>query len=192
MRVILAILTALFIAAATGLGSAWYLTRGEPPFGGVQVGPWTAWPDVGSPAIDPYARAIVARTGALPLGAGEGLALTATHDSEGRALDGACTYAMRGALPPSRAWTLTVYDADGRLPANDTGRNGFTSYELLRRPDGTAEILLSRAVEPGNWLMLPQTQRFSLMLRLYSAPLAAITGAVEAAALPAIDRLACP
>ncbi|MGI6245478.1 MAG: DUF1214 domain-containing protein [Pseudochelatococcus sp.] len=192
MRTILVALATLAIAAFAGLGSAWYMTRGEPPFGAVRAGPWAAWPDIGSPVIDPYARAIVARTGALPLGAGEGLELHAVHDSEGRPLDGACVYAVRGAVPSARAWTLTVYDAAGGLPPNETGRNGFTSFELLRDADGMAEIVLSRGVRPGNWLMLPPTEGVHLVLRLYGAPLAAVSGVVEAAALPAIDRLACP
>lgn len=192
MRTILVILAAFAAAAAAGLGSAYHLTGGEPPFGEVRLGPWVAWPEIGSARIDPYARAVVARQGALPLGTGEGLALAATRDSEGRALDGACTYALRGDVPASRAWTLTVFDADGGLPPNATGRNGFTSHEILRASGGSVDILLSRGVQAGNWLMLPGTQGVRLVLRLYGTSVSALTGAVDAGGLPRIDRLTCP
>lgn len=192
LRPVIVILAALAIAAVTGLGSVYYLTGRAPPFGEVRVGPWAAWPQIGSAAIDPYARAIVARQGALPLGEGEGLAFHAAVDSEGRALDSGCRYRVRGGVPASRAWTLTVFDADGRLPRNATGRNGFTSHEILRAPDGTVDIALSREVQPGNWLMLPATQRLQLVLRLYGTSVSAMTGAVEVGSLPRIDRLDCP
>ncbi|MGV6873012.1 DUF1214 domain-containing protein [Pseudochelatococcus sp. B33] len=192
MRTVLLILAALAIAAVTGLGSAYYLTAGAPPFGEVRAGPWAAWPQIGAAALDPYARAIVAREGSLPLGAGEGLAFHATQDSEGRRLRGACLYRVNGGVPVSRAWTLTVFDAAGNLPANATGRNGFTSHEILRAPDGTVDIVLSREVQPGNWLMLPATDDVHLVLRLYGTSVSAMTGAVEVGSLPRIDRLACP
>lgn len=192
MRSVLLILAALAVAALTGLGSAYYLTAREPPFGEVRVGPWSAWPQIGAAGIDPYARAVVSRQGALPLGAGEGLAFSAGHDSEGRVLSAACRYRVRGGVPVSRAWTLTVYDADGGLPANPTGRNGFTSHEILRAPDGSVDIALARAVQPGNWLMLPATEGLHLVLRLYGTSASAMTGAVEVGALPRIERVGCP
>jgi hypothetical protein len=59
---------ALAVAAAVGLGTTWIaLTRGT-AYGGVTIGAWTAWPRSGTAGIDPYARAMVARTGELPVG----------------------------------------------------------------------------------------------------------------------------
>lgn len=192
MRTVFLILAALAVAAAAGLGSAYYVTGRAPPFGEVRVGPWTAWPQIGSAAIDPYARAIAARQGALPLGAGEGLAFHAVEDSDGRPLLSACRYRVHGGMPVSRAWTLTVFDGDGALPDNATGRNGFTSQEILRTPEGNVDIALARAVQPGNWLMLPATEGLRLVLRLYGTSVSAMTGAVEVGSLPRIDRLDCP
>lgn len=192
VRTVFLILVALAVAAVTGLGSAYYMTMGEPPFGQARVGPWQAWPEIGSAAVDPYARAVVAREGALPLGAGEGLAFHAVEDSEGRAFDSACTYAVRGGVPVSRAWTLTVFDDAGDMPSNATGRNGFTSHEILRTPDGAIDIALARDVQPGNWLMLPGQGGFRLILRLYGTSVSAMTGVIEDGGLLRIDRLACP
>ena len=52
-------------------------------------GAWTAWPHAGSPDADPYSIAMLARTGEVPLGAGEGIAFTAEIDSDGAPLSGA-------------------------------------------------------------------------------------------------------
>lgn len=192
VRVVFVIVAALAIAAIMGLGTAYYLTRYEPPFGAVRVGPWIAWPEIGSSAIDPYARATISRIGELSLGAGEGLAFSAYRDSAGRTLNGSCTYRVRGPVPISRAWTITVYEADGTMPPNPTGRNGFTSHELLRDLNGAAEIVLSPEAQPGNWLMSPRGANLVLMLRLYGTSVSTMTGAVESSGLPTIDRQSCP
>ena len=66
----------LILAAVVGLGTTWLtLTRGV-AFGALSIGAWTAWPKSGSVDIDPYARAIVSRTGQLPVGTGDGVAFT--------------------------------------------------------------------------------------------------------------------
>ena len=67
MRLLFGSVFAFAIAAAIGLGMTWIaLTRGT-AYGGVTIGAWTAWPKNGTPGIDPYARAMVARTGELLL-----------------------------------------------------------------------------------------------------------------------------
>jgi hypothetical protein len=182
---------AFALALGVGIGSAYVAVSGEYPIGAVRLGPWTAWPQVGSRDADPYARAIVARRAEIPLATGEGLALTATADSQGRALDSACTYRVGSATPQARLWTLTLYDGGGALLRSDLERSGFTSAELLRESDGRFVIVLSREVQPGNWLKLPASGPFSLTLRLYDTPASLGTGAVESRALPAIERLEC-
>lgn len=191
VRVVFVSGSALAIAAVTGLGSAYFITQDEPPFGAVRVGSWVAWPEIGSVAIDPYARAVVARKGALSLGSGEGLAFTATHDSNGRSLNGRCTYIVRGSVPVSRVWTLTIYDNKGGLQPNAMGRNGFTSHEVVRSANGMAEFVLSPDPQPGNWLMLPKGSGLQLVLRLYGTTVSTMTGAVENSGLPIIDRQSC-
>lgn len=182
---------AFAIALGLGVSSAYMAVSGDYPFGGVRVGPWKAWPRVGSPQADPYARAIVTRRGDIPLAVGEGLAFTATEDSAGRPLDANCAYRIGAQTPQARLWTLTVYGPDGALAATETGRSGFSSAELLRNPDGRFAIALSRGARPGNWLQLPPDGRFSLVMRLYDTPVAAGAASLEAAAMPAIERLEC-
>ena len=82
MRLLLGALFAFTVAAAIGLGVTWLaLTQGT-AYGGVTIGAWTAWPKNGTPGIDPYARAIVARTGELPVGSGDGVAFYACTDDQ--------------------------------------------------------------------------------------------------------------
>jgi len=81
----------LVLAAVVGLGATWLtLTRGV-AFGALNLGAWTAWPKSGSVDIDPYARAIISRTGQLPIGTGDGIAFYARRDDAGNAFDGRCT-----------------------------------------------------------------------------------------------------
>jgi hypothetical protein len=179
------------LALGLGVGSAYLVQQGRYPFGGITMGPWQAWPKVGSRQADPYARAIVTRRGDVPLAVGEGLALTATADASGQRLDAACSYRVGAVTPQARLWTLTLYDEGGSLIATDLGRRGFTSAEVLRDADGKFSIILSRHASPGNWLQLPPGGPFTIVLRLYDTPAAVGSAALEAAALPVIERLEC-
>jgi len=120
------VLYAAGLGLTLGVGSVFWLMRADYPFGSITVGPWKAWPKVGSPNADPYARAMVTRRAEIPLAVGEGLALTAIADSSGGRLDSRCTYRVAGTTPPARLWTLTLYDADRSLIATDLGRHGLT------------------------------------------------------------------
>src|SRR5260370_14596005 len=106
---------ALMVAAAIGLGTTWMaLTQGI-AYGGVSIGAWTAWPKKGTSGIDPYARAIVARTGELPVGSGDGVAFYARADDSGQALDRRCDLLLSGITPQAPFCTLTLHDFEGHL-----------------------------------------------------------------------------
>jgi hypothetical protein len=174
-----------------GVASALWVLGGDYPFGGVRVGAWKAWPKVGSPSADPYARAIVTRRGDVPLATGEGLSLSATADSGGRDLDSACSYRLGTITAQARVWTLSLYDAAGGPVVTDLSRTSLTSAEILREADGKFSIALSRDARPGNWLQLPKAGGFSLVLRLYDTPAATGSAALDPAAFPAIERQEC-
>jgi len=118
VRLLFGTLLALIIAACIGLGATWVAITQGTAYGGVSIGAWTAWPRVGTPGIDPYARAMVARSGELPIGSGDGVAFYARSDDEGRPLDGRCDIALDGITPQARYFTVTLYDLEGRLVAN--------------------------------------------------------------------------
>jgi hypothetical protein len=181
---------ALLLALGLGLSSAYWAMSGDPPFGSLRLGPWQAWPKLGAPEADPYMRAIIARRGDVPLATGEGLGFTARTDSEGRPLDSACTYTIGAVAPMARLWTLTLYDGDARLPVTELGRRSFTSAEVLRDSQDRFTIALSRHLQPGNWLQLPASGPFTVVLRLYDPPGAAGAN-LEETDFPLIQRLGC-
>lgn len=178
---------AVLLGLGLGLGTAYWAISGDYPLGSVQVGPWTLWPRIGSRDIDPYARAIMARTGAIPLGVGEGLTLVAVVDDADRPLESRCAYRIGSVMPPARIWTLTSYASESAEPPR-----GLTSVELLRDRDGGFEIVAAAEPRAGNWLAMPSGGRVSFVLRLYDTPVAATSAALDRRTLPGIERLECP
>jgi hypothetical protein len=190
LRLLIDIAIAVAIAVLLGFATAWYAVDRGFLFGGLSVGPWEAWPGAGSPDADPYSIARLARTGEVPLGAGEGLAFTAIADQDGAPLAGNCTYRLDGQTPAARLWTLTAYDGDGRLMANPARRTGFHSREILRRQDGSFVISVSNRVQPGNWLPVSTDGPFSLVYRLYDTPLTT-AGEASDTMMPRVVREDC-
>lgn len=191
MRLLFGSCFTLLLAAAIGLGATWLtLTRGV-AFGALTVGAWTAWPKSGSVDIDPYAHAILARTGELPIGTGDGVAFYARTDDAGDAFDGRCTFSISGMTPVARYWTVTLYDLAGRLVANKVHRHGFTSEEIVRDGDGRFTIAVAPLAHPGNWLPTAGIERFILVWRLYDTPIGLAAQTTKKGPMPAITRQGC-
>lgn len=192
MRLLLGALFAFAVAAVVGLGATYLtLSRGT-TFGALTIGSWTAPLKTGTIDADPYARAVISRTGQLPTGLGDGVAFTARSDDNGRALDGHCDIVLTGITPAARFWTLTLYNLDGELAANSVGRYGFTSQEIVRRADGSFEIVIGPRANPGNWLPTGGVDRYQLMLRLYDTAVGVSTRATREVPMPAIAVRSCP
>ncbi|MBX3519060.1 MAG: DUF1214 domain-containing protein [Xanthobacteraceae bacterium] len=189
MRVLFFIL-ALLIGSASGLGLTWLMSSRESGFGAVQIGAWRAWPRSGTLDADPYARAIFARSGELPIGLSEGVAFIATTDDQGRAIDGHCVTRIAGRLLPARFWTLTIYDGRGRLIENPSARYAFTSAEVVYESGGEVKIWLAPRAHTGNWLPTGESERIVAIFRLYDTP--AGVARSEAAEMPRITRENCP
>jgi hypothetical protein len=171
-----------FAMTAVSLG----LGRGV---GALRVGPWTAWPQHGGVDIDPYASAMLARSGEAPLGRDEGLAFFAYTDSNGAPLDGGCDYRVADTTPAARFWTLGATSASGRLIDNPADRYAFSSSEIFRREGGAFEIEIGAQARPGNWLPVARAP-FVLILRLYDTPLD-VESAPDPATFPKIVKLHC-
>jgi hypothetical protein len=192
VRLLLGSLLAFIVAAAVGLGATWLtLSRGT-AFGTLQLGAWVAAPKNGSREIDPYARASIARSGELPVGSGDGVAFLASADDTNRPLDGRCDVVLSGSTPQARFWTLTLYDPQGYLVANSIDRQGFTSQEIVRRADGTFEIVVAPRARAGNWLPSGGVEHYVLVLRFYDSPVGVATRAAREAPMPAVTVRACP
>ena len=159
---------------------------------GLKAGVWRSTPRDGSGDIDPYALAANARAGLLPLGTAEGLTFLATTDDAGRTLEVRCDYVVKGPMPPTRYWTLSLLDGKGFPIANAAQRYGFTSSEVLRLGDESARISISARARSGNWLPVGDISTYTLMLRLYDTSLST-TGrtSFENVKMPSIKRTAC-
>ena len=192
MRLLIGTLFGLAIAAIVGLGLTYLsLTRGT-AFGGLSIDSWTAWPKSGTTDADPYVRASIARSGRLPTAMGDGVSFTLQSDDEGKVLDGRCDVVISGVTPVARFWTMTLYNPDGALVANSTNRYGFTSQEIVRRSDGTFEIVVSPRASAGNWLPTGGVVRYELILRLYDTAVGVSTKASREVPMPDVMTRSCP
>lgn len=192
MRLLFVTLLALLLAAVVGIGTTWMTTTRGTEVGTLTIGAWTARPRIGSADIDPYSRATIVRNGELPIGAGDGVAFKASRDDRNKPLDGRCDVVVSGVTPPARFWTLTLYDAKGRLVANSLQRYGFTSQEIIRGSDGGFEIRVTSRSRAGNWLPTGGIERYTLMLRLYDTPVGVATRSKRDAPMPAVATVGCP
>lgn len=191
MRILPLALT-LAAAAALGLGATYMSVTHSRGMDAVRLGPWEGWPRSGTMQADPYARAAFARSGELPLELADGLLFLASKDSAGVLLDGRCETRIVGHLPQARLWTLTLTDAEGRLIANEAGRSGFTSAEMVYLANGDIDVVLSPRARAGNWLPTGARGHVKVALRLYDAPFSFSSGAGEGAELPRIVTERCP
>jgi hypothetical protein len=188
---LIGLLLAFAVAASVGLGSALYALNGGTPFGSFTVGAWTAWPRTGTADIDPYARALIARSGELPMGAGDGVSFIATTDDNGAPLDGRCDVLVSGVTPQARFWTLTLYDPNGRLVGNSLRRHGFSSQEVVRASDGAIEIAIAPRARSGNWLPSGGAERYMLVMRFYDSPIGVATRTGRETPMPSIKVHSC-
>jgi hypothetical protein len=191
VRLLFGSLLCFLVAGGVGLGTTWFALNDRVAFGGIAVGAWQAWPKTGTTDIDPYARASLARSGTLPLSLGDGVAFTAQNDDGGHPLDGRCDLQIKGTTPAARFWTLTLYDPDGQFIPNSLERHGFTSEELIRKPDGSFDIMVAPRARPGNWLPTGGAERYVLMLRLYDTPVGIATRSAPEAPMPTVTQGSC-
>ena len=183
--------TIAILALAFGLG-IWSvhsaLETAQRP-GSITVGAWTAYPEAGTPAGDPYSKAHIARNGELPLGAGEGLVFTATRDSAGASLSSDCSYVIEGQIPPSRLWTLR-----GNVSSGPEAKNFLPSLlhsrRVVYRQDGSIRIHVSQQARPGNWLHVPASARPAIVFTFYDTDLSSAARAREVV-MPQILKESC-
>lgn len=181
----------LGIALTFGFGLSWYALTDGKFFGTVEIGPWSAWRNVGSPAPDPYTRAFIARSGGLELGASEGMQFVANADSDSQRLDRKCSYRIDGKTPVARFWTLTAVEPEsGVLVTRLDGPMDSASSRLARAADGSIELYVGKRLSPRNWLELAGDGPFSLVLTLYDTTSLSGVGA-DMFELPTILREAC-
>jgi hypothetical protein len=180
-RTLFLIAFALAVAIGGGAASAWVMIDRDVNFGGVAIGPWRAFPDLGTPAADPYSSARFALTGDLSLGQAEGIVFTAARDSSGAPLNPRCDYLVEGPVPPARHWTMHVRETSANGAGAAYGRHGaLHSLAILRNQDGSFSIALSPRPAPGNWLRIHGSRDINLVLTLYDTAVATTARAAVA------------
>ncbi len=191
MRLLIGTLFALVVAAAVGLSATYFALTHNAAFGALRIGAWTAWPKTGTQDADPYARAEIARTGRLPIALGDGVTFIASTDDKGKRLDGRCDVEVIGITPAARFWTLTLYNREGQLVPNSINRYYFTSQEIVRRGDGSFEIIIAPRANAGNWLPTGGVERYTLALRFYDTAVGVATKEGREVPMPAIKTRSC-
>jgi len=166
--------------------------------GTVENGPWSTRLDLARSTTPMTVRAYVAQIGLAANQAEEAIYWNAFADSAGRPLVGRHSYAVLfSALPPvaqTGFWSLTVYDADSFLVANQEKRYSIGDRSPLRkRANGSFTIRVShqsgsQSVE--DWLACPADGPFSLTLRMY-VPLARVLEEPKAISMPQVTCLDC-
>lgn len=199
---------ALVLGLILGPASALYfagLWPGAKPldFGDVEIDGWRSDFAIGSEAADPYTRARVARHGLLALAKSEAVYFTRTTDSAGRLLSEDCTYQMDVYELPAAWWSITLYDSESMLPANeDNALSVNASQEGAAIPivNEGAPIPVQVTVsahkpETGQlWISSRNAGTFDLTLRLYVPDLELIedrSSTIPPLSLPVIKRLSC-
>ena len=156
----------------------------------VSNGPWETGKSFGTLDASTLTRAKVALSGLLALPAKEAMYFTATRDSDGRRLDGRCTYDVRGGTLDGRWWSVTLYEGEGWLVKNAANRWSIPASAVITDMQGRWSFTVSPDTQSGSWLPTGSVKAFDLTLRLYH-PSAAIIKSPEKAELPVINRKGC-
>jgi hypothetical protein len=138
---------------------------------------WTVAPmSIGHYGTDYGLRAVVAMAGLGANLAADAVYPNATLDEQGQPLTGGHRYLLHfaaGRLPPVRAfWSVTAYDSDGYLIANELNRYALGDRDKLSfNADGSLDICLQSEApaedKRSNWLPIPSSGPFRITARLY-------------------------
>lgn len=193
MRTLFNTIIAFMLALSVGLGTAWYMIAEGSPLTTRRIGPWTVWHSAGNPDPDPYTRAYQARTGRLPITSTNALYYYARTDDAGEELRSECDYVVEGQPINAPWWSMALYDEEGRLIPNKANRYAFNRTDLIRRTDGTFQVMLAQNAREGNWLPTGEGRLLQLTLRVYSPRNFndAVKGRLLERRLPTITKAGC-
>jgi len=183
---------AMCIAVGLVAGTAYAVNavRGGLNDGMISVGPWETGKSFGTADASPLTRAKVALSGLMALPAREAMYFTAARDSDGRPLEGRCSYRVSGAKLDGRWWSITLYEGEGWLVKNAANRWSIPASAVSTDASGGWSFAVAPHAESGAWLPTGSADAFELTLRLYH-PSAAMQARPDQAQLPIITREDC-
>jgi hypothetical protein len=122
----------------------------------------------------------------------EALYFSAVTDSNGEPLSNACTYRIEGHDPDTRWWNITAYNrSSGALIPNPGHLYSVSKTTVVRKPDGSWTVRLSRQQQPENWLPLgADDSALRINLRCYG-PSSALLDNPAANRLPQVILEGC-
>lgn len=165
-----------FVALVSGLcmggGSALWMSgliggKSLASFADVNVNDWSSDWSIGASSADPYLRARVAKHGLLALSKQEAVYFTRTRDDEGELLNASCRYELYGKGQSARWWSITLYDAQSRLPMNEDEALSIDATSIGDTSAWTAIIASQRPTDTTHWISSHNAQQFDLTLRVY-------------------------
>ena len=173
-----------------GAAYAVHQVRGDYADKQVHNGQWSANTDQGTASASALTRAKVALYGLLALPAKEAMYFITRTDSEGRPLDGRCTYTVAGGELDARWWSVTLYKGEGWLVKNAAKRWSVPASAVQIDEAGGWSFTVAPSAQAGTWLPTGSVPKFDLTLRLYH-PSAMTIKSPETAKLPTIERKEC-
>jgi hypothetical protein len=173
-----------------GAAYAVHQVRGGMSDGMISNGAWTTGKNFGTAGQTALTRAKVALSGILALPAKEAMYFTAKIDSNGKPLDGRCTYLVSGGKLDGRWWSVTLYEGEGWLVKNAANRWSIPAHAAVQNESGQWSFIVSPDEQPSAWLPTGGVKAFDLTLRLYHPSEATIADPSKAP-LPMIKLQKC-
>lgn len=176
------------------VGAVGAVTQIRQPPAQIANGPWRTSSTNGAIDQSSLARAQVALFGLLALPRTEAMYFIARNDSEGRVLDGRCSYVVRGSTLDARWWSITLYQGEGWLVANSANKYsvGSAAVPIMESMPPQWMIQVGPDAPAGTQAYIPTSSvpSFDLTLRAYH-PGGALLNDPAHAQLPTIERGKC-
>lgn len=181
---------AVIAGLVIGAGGAWHRVQAGFNDGRLTNGVWSTALNYGTSSTDSVTRASVALRGILALPSTETVYWNAVTDSDGKPLDGSCTYAMTGRALDARWWSVTYYDRKGYLVANPANIWSFSGAAITPAEQQAWRVTIGPDKAEGHWLPSAKGQGFELTLRMYN-PGTGFRAAPKDAVLPVLKKERC-
>ena len=188
-NIALAILIGI-VAITVGGGFAVYKIRNWKNSSQQNIGSWqTIGKDKDVNSDDLLSIAQIAVYATYPLTKKEVIYLNANTDSDGNPIDSKSDYVIEGKKFDARYWSITAYDQDGFLIKNPNNKFSYNFENVKYAADSTSyKINLSATEKAENWLPTTDTQKVSLVIRLYQ-PSDSLRNNLTLATLPLIKKI---
>ena len=131
------------VAVAVGIWSSQFMVSRGSLLSTNSYGPSEHWRNLGRDFADPYTKAHIANSGKLRIASNSAGVFEARTDNLGARLR-SCNYVIEGSNMSGMWWSLAVFDARGRLIANDANRYTFTADTVAPNPNGSFIVTLGR------------------------------------------------